>query len=1016
LRFRVKLAYAGAEGDVAFNVFPSSVTGSLPAQIISYNPIDTYYLIQLTNDLYNTLGEEYTAGVQAVNSLGISGPTSVFHYAAGLSTAPLDVTAIPGYLECIIKFRLPDYVSEQTTGYQYSLNDINYYDVAYTYNESTGEATTAKIPLTVSSYIFIRANDAAFYGVSGLSGRTQNQVNPQVPQAPLVELISFTKPESGDSEVSFRITPRAVGASPLTRIKVRLLVVTSEELGTVEEVNFEEYYDAPSLSGFADFLTYTEPQLGKTVIIRAECYNLIGVSFSGEVSFAYVKAPAIPDLDDLSVFAPEGSPPPQTISLSWNGPAYLQGQNSGNTPLTTIKADIYNGNTLESVDALILLGGNLQQQNTYTVATYPSTTISITRKVIVRLINAEGTTEVVFDNIFIEGAPNPPTISDVFTPVLGTLSFRVSPTGGTPDQLIYAVTAGSYFSELQNISTAGNFVTVNNLPAGVLATVTAYSIKKTLPSTITQATKQLLGYPYFSSLRLEAIARRNAFKIDFDNPLDCGGCPCAYTIYAYKSNNWAGLSETSSYPADSITIASSNQGAYVYLPSTTPANTQYKFIVDISNCGYVPDPNTAYAQNQRLLLFTAVSSSTSNSTPFAPTLTTLDESVTGGGAVEIIANISNTADAGIAWTKFQYNLVGTTWIDVPAADTSLYGENQYKITIRNLVNWSNYAVRIRLNTNGDPSAALSATPEGVPQARTLLAQGTVYNNKIVANISKLSAPGYTLTGYKFTTNASAATPVWRSASLSPTNVLDGDLTTTFTIYNQSNLAPLVIGTPYAIQILAINSYGDGTPSNTVNHTMAGAPLKITSVNHTSLNLGLAIIVNFASNGGSPITRYKWTLNGDAASPTWITVNTTSQSSVPISVTTWQGVPLVNGTQYYFKVYAENLAGAGEISDTFTMIPSTVPSAPTIVSLVPLDKKLRVMYTPPTSDGGNSVKNYAYSYDDGVSFKSLVPAEANPPYIDVPNLINGEYYIIKIRAINDRGFGPTSNYKINAPNA
>ena len=75
-----------------------------------------------------------------------------------------------------------------------------------------------------------------------------------------------------------------------------------------------------------------------------------------------------------------------------------------------------------------------------------------------------------------------------------------------------------------------------------------------------------------------------------------------------------------------------------------------------------------------------------------------------------------------------------------------------------------------------------------------------------------------------------------------------------------------------------------------------------------------------------------------------------------------------------------------------------------------------MYTPPAFDGGNSIKNYSYSTDDGVIFTPTSPANGNPSYIDVPNLINDEYYIVKIRAINDRGAGAISNYKIGAPKA
>lgn len=85
---------------------------------------------------------------------------------------------------------------------------------------------------------------------------------------------------------------------------------------------------------------------------------------------------------------------------------------------------------------------------------------------------------------------------------------------------------------------------------------------------------------------------------------------------------------------------------------------------------------------------------------------------------------------------------------------------------------------------------------------------------------------------------------------------------------------------------------------------------------------------------------------------------------------------------------------------------SVPSAPTIDSIVPNHQQLSVFFTPGT-DGGSPLTNYAVSVNGGTTFLPLSPAQTSSPIV-LTGLTNGTTYSVILRAINVIGSSPNSN--------
>ena len=185
----------------------------------------------------------------------------------------------------------------------------------------------------------------------------------------------------------------------------------------------------------------------------------------------------------------------------------------------------------------------------------------------------------------------------------------------------------------------------------------------------------------------------------------------------------------------------------------------------------------------------------------------------------------------------------------------------------------------------------------------------------------------------------------------------------------------------------------------------------TSLVATPGNARASIAFTAPASDGSMITNYEYsTDNGvtwkalspvDVTTPVLITIRSDASSA------------LVNGTAYNVKLRAVNSAGQGTVSAAVSVTPSQTAGAPTSLVATPGNARASIAFTAPASDGIAVITNYAYSTDNGVTWKALSPVDVTTPVVitirsDASSaLVNGTAYNVKLRAVNSAGQGTVS---------
>ncbi len=202
---------------------------------------------------------------------------------------------------------------------------------------------------------------------------------------------------------------------------------------------------------------------------------------------------------------------------------------------------------------------------------------------------------------------------------------------------------------------------------------------------------------------------------------------------------------------------------------------------------------------------------------------------------------------------------------------------------------------------------------------------------------------------------------------------------------------LTNGTAYTFTVTATNSAGTGSASSASSSvtpaTVPGAPV----IGAPTAGNGQAMVsFSVPSTGGSAITGYTAT-----SSPGGFTG---TGASSPVTVT-----GLSNGTAYSFTVTATNAIGTGSPSaSSSSVIPATVPGAPTIGIATAGNTQASVSFSGPASDGGRIITGYTVTSTLG----GLTGTGSTSPIV-VTGLTNGTAYTFMVSATNSVGSGSNS---------
>uniref|UniRef100_A0A6C0DS22 Fibronectin type-III domain-containing protein n=1 Tax=viral metagenome TaxID=1070528 RepID=A0A6C0DS22_9ZZZZ len=325
-----------------------------------------------------------------------------------------------------------------------------------------------------------------------------------------------------------------------------------------------------------------------------------------------------------------------------------------------------------------------------------------------------------------------------------------------------------------------------------------------------------------------------------------------------------------------------------------------------------------------------------------------------------------------------------------------------------LVNGIFYTLYIRA-VNGvsygpTSQVGLSATPATVPSVPTLSTAVRGDQSIALSWITPASDGGLAITDYEYSTDHSLT-----YKTLATTGNFKIITTTSAAISAQ-----LVNGTPYTINIRAVNGVNHGpstqpgltaTPARFPNAPVVGPAV----VGDQTITLAWATP---SSDGGSSITDYEYRTDNTTVYRSLATAGNTMTI-----YKTSDNLNLVNGTPYTIYIRAVNDVNHGPDSQPGVIAsPATVPDAPTLNTAIGGANGIILTWTAPGSNGGSPILDYEY-YTTGSSLYRSLGTTGHSATITATSdnlpLVIGRPYTVYIRAKNAINPGPASQTGLTA---
>lgn len=379
---------------------------------------------------------------------------------------------------------------------------------------------------------------------------------------------------------------------------------------------------------------------------------------------------------------------------------------------------------------------------------------------------------------------------------------------------------------------------------------------------------------------------------------------------------------------------------------------------------------TSYTVNVKALNSTGLSPASDtllnvmpSSVPSVPVITSITP-VSGGLTVAL----SEVANNGAAITNYYYSLNAGSYVLVANRQTGL-------INITGLTNGTGYTVSVKTeNANGLSSASLTSPtfyPCAAPSSPTAPSV-SAGDRQITVTFVSPASNGSAITSYSYKLYIDGS-----ASSSYLTAPIQGNATSFV-------LTGLINGSSYTVQMTATNAMGTSAESPLSSAAVPSALPAAPTITSVSVSDGAASIAFVAgSANGRTITGYKYSINGNAT-----LYDASASSPIPVS-------GLVNGTSYYFNIYAVTSAGSSPISNTSsTVVPLKAPSAPTITDATTSQSSASVEFSAGSINGPGSIIGYKYTLDGS----NYVYAAGTASPLVIPGLTYGQQYTAQLVAV------------------
>jgi titin len=361
-------------------------------------------------------------------------------------------------------------------------------------------------------------------------------------------------------------------------------------------------------------------------------------------------------------------------------------------------------------------------------------------------------------------------------------------------------------------------------------------------------------------------------------------------------------------------------------------------------------------------------------------------------------------NGGNTITGYQYSLYGNTASGTSIVNMGLPSPLQYDVS--GLTNGTTYNVVVRaFNARGNSawSSTVISIPNTVPDT-PVLNTATSLASSIAITFSTPFDGGSPIIGYYY------------SVDNGNTYTSTGSTANTYTITTN-----ITNGNTYTVRVKNENKNGQSTiGSNAISvipFTTPDSPSLLDVV--SGINSVTMVFREPNNNGGNTITKYEYSTNGGSTF-TSIGIPTLDASTNSFRYITYNqssGASLVNGQSYSVVIRASNSRGNSPSSNTISVVPFDVPQPPTLISATSGKELVRIVYSAPTNNGGNTITQYEYILN-GTRFFIENASTASQSYgmyqYVYTGLAVGDNYEVSVIARNARGSSTPSNSIIVIP--